>query len=214
MRKCMALILAFLMVSPGAVLAQTQAGNTPTPAISKAKNKEKKHAHTNPKFTPIDVNQYSFDYYDADTGWSVATAISYSYQGITLSDPKDFERVIYPLNDPEANNLLGSAANKDGWGQGFLWGGVAVEAAGWTDFTVEMINMDSSPNGPNMLPSIVMVLGGVGLILKGVFTQMDAGTDRANAVYRYNSVLQSNNDLSMMVLPGTQAVGLNLTQTF
>jgi hypothetical protein len=205
----MALILVFLMVSPGAIWAQTQAGNTPAPAVS------------NPKLAPIDVNQYSFDYYDADTGWSVATSTSYSYKGSPLSNPKDFERVIYPLNDPEANNLLNSAANKDGWGQGFLWGGVAVEAAGWTDFTVEMLGMESTDSSgnvtehtPNVVPSMVMVLGGVGLILKGVFTQMDAGTDRANAVQRYNSVVQSNTDLSMMVQPDTQAVGLNLTQTF
>ena len=100
MRKFMALFLAILMVSPGAVLAQTQAGNTPTPAISKAKNKEKKHAHTNPKFTPIDVNQYSFDYYDADTGWSIATATSYSYKGINPFGPEGFRAGDLSLERP------------------------------------------------------------------------------------------------------------------
>jgi hypothetical protein len=221
MRKILIIILAILMVSPGAIWAQSQPGNPPTPAVSKAKKKLKNTAQPKAKFTPIDVEEHSFEYYDADSGWSVATATSYSYKGSNLSDPKDFERVIYPLNDPEANNFLRSAADKDGWGQGLLWGGIAVETAGWTDFTVEMLGMESTDSSghvtehtPNVLPSIVMVLGGVGFILKGVFTQMDAGTDRANAVERYNSVVQSDNNLSMMVLPGTQAVGLSLTQTF
>ncbi len=204
MRKFMALILSILMVLPGTVLAQSTTGNPPTTVVSKQ------------KFAPIDVNQYSFPYYDSDSGWSVATATNYSFKGSTLTDPKDFERVIYPLNDPEANNLLNSASEKDSWGQGLVWGGVAVETAGWTDFTVEMVNMDSSPHGPNMLPSTLMIIGGVAFILDGVLTQVGAGTDRANAVDRYNSVIQADNNLSMMVLPNNQGIGLGLglTQTF
>jgi hypothetical protein len=217
MRKFMALFFAFLAVLPRMALAQTQPGSTPIPAFShsRSKTKRKKQALPNPEFTPIDVNQQSFPYYDSDSGWSVATATSYSYKGSTLSDPKDFERVIYPLQDPQADSLLQSAANEDGWGQGFLWGGIALEAAGWTDFTVEMLNMDTPPDHvPNMVPSTLMILGGVGAIVKGVFTQIDASTDRASAVERYNAVVQTDNNLSMMVMPGTQAVGLSLTQAF
>jgi hypothetical protein len=217
------MIFAILVVLPRMGLAQTAPGNTPTPAVShsRTKNKKKKAGIPNPDFAPINVNQQSFEYYDADSGWSLVTATSYSYKGSPLSGQKDFERVIYPLNDPEADNLLQSAANKDGWGQGFLWGGVALETAGWVDFTVEMLGMESTDSSghvtdhvPNMVPSTLMILGGAGAIVKGVFTQMDAGTDRANAVERYNSVVQSNDNLSMMFLPNTQTVGLSLTHAF
>ncbi len=223
MRKLMALIFSLLAVLPRMALAQTQPGNNPIPAVSHArsKTKRKKQAIPNPEFTPIDVNQQSFEYYDADSGWSLATSTSYSYKGSPLTDTKDFERVISPLKDPEADSLLQSAADEDGWGQGFLWGGIALEAAGWTDFTVEMLGMESTDASghitdhvPNMVPSTLMILGGVGAILKGVFTQIDATTDRASAVERYNAVVQTDNNLSMMVLPGTQAVGLSLTQAF
>src|SRR5581483_6849900 len=150
------------------------------------------------------------------------TSTSYSYQGTPLMEPKDFERVIAPLNDPGANELLRSGADKDAWGQGLLWGGVAVEAAGWTDFTLEMLNMGDTTNAsgqtvfhaPNMLPSTLMILGGVGFFLKGVFNQLDANTDRAQAVERYNRVVRSNQDLSMRVMPESQTMGLDLTQNF
>jgi predicted small lipoprotein YifL len=205
MRKLISSILVILMLTAGTGWAQTAPGNPPAG-----------------KFAPIDVNEQTFPYYDADTGWSTATSTSYSYQGMALTQPKDFERVIKPLNDPTANDLLRSGADKDAWGQGLIWGGVAVEVAGWTDFTVEMLNMgtttDSSghmvDHDPNVIPSVVMVLGGVGIFLKGIFTQMDASTDRANAVARYNTVVQSNQDLSMMIQPENNGVGLNLTQTF
>lgn len=78
-----------------------------------------------------------------------------------------------------------------------------------TDSSGHMVDHD-----PNVIPSVVMVLGGVGIFLKGIFTQMDASTDRANAVARYNTVVQSNQDLSMMIQPENNGVGLNLTQTF
>lgn|GEM_PF-1776857 len=223
MRKLMSLIFAILVVLPRMGLAQTAPGNIPTPAVShsRTKTKKKKAGVPNPDFTPIKVNQQSFEYYDADSGWSLATATSYSYKGSPLSGQKDFERVIYPLYDPEADNLLHSAADKDGWGQGFLWGGVALEAAGWTDFTLEMLGMESTDSMghvtdhvPNMVPSTLMILGGAGAIVKGVFTQMDAGTDRANAVERYNTVVQSSPNLSRMFQPDTQAVGLILSQAF
>lgn len=208
MRKTMALILVILMVLPVTVLAQQPTENSPTPS--------------NSKFDPIDVNVFSFPYYDETTGWSEAISTIYSYHGITLTKQKDFEDVIKPLNDPTANGLLGSAADKDAWGTGFLWGGVAVEAAGWTDFTIEMVNMGTSTNSsgqmvdhePNMLPSVIMILGGVGAILDCVFTQMNADTDRASAADRYNKVVQSGSDLSMMLMPDTKTVGLGFTQAF
>jgi len=220
MRKLMALILVIL-VSPVMSFAQALSG-APTPTVAQHKMRRKKVSISEPKFAPIDVNEQSYEYYDADAGWTDATAISYSYRESSLEEPKDFERVITPLNDPLANGLLHSAADKDGWGQGLLWGGVVVETAGWTDFTLEMLDLgtyaDSSghntDHNPNMVPSTLMILGGVGLILKGVFTQLDAATDRANAVDRYNTVVQSGKNLSMMLLPNTQAVGLGFTQTF
>jgi hypothetical protein len=220
MRKLMALILVIL-VSPGMSLAQALSG-APTPAVPQHKTRRKKAAISAPKFAPINVNEQSYEYYDADAGWTDATAVSYSYKGSSLEEPKDFERVITPLNDPLADDLLRSAADKDGWGQGLLWGGIAVDTAGWTDFAIEMAGLGTTADSsghitdhePNMAPSVLMVLGGVGLILKGVFTQWDAANDRAGAVDRYNTVVQSGKNLSMMVLPNTRTVGLGFTQTF
>jgi hypothetical protein len=170
MRKLITLVLILLSVFPKLGLAQIKASPNPAPSASHARKGRKKSVISNQKFAPIDVDARSYEYYDADSGWTDATSVSYSYKGSTLEQPKDFERVIYPINDPEANDLLRSAADKDGWGQGFLWGGIAVETAGWTDFAIEMANMgDTTHSGghttfhdPNMAPSVLMVLGGDG----------------------------------------------------
>jgi hypothetical protein len=221
MRKLMALILMILIVLPVRVLAQIKTGNPPIPVVPHFPRKKRKTPVSAPSYAPIDVKAESYQYYDADNGWTEATTTSFSYKGSLLTQPKDFERVITPLNDLAANNLLRSAADKDGWGQGLLWGGAAVEAAGWTDFTLEMLNMETTDSSghitdhvPNMAPATLMILGGVGLVVKGLFNQIDANGDRASAVDRYNSVIKPNQNLSMMVLPNTQAVGLGFTQAF
>jgi len=222
MRKLMVLILTLLAVAPGRLWAQLANGNPPIPAASHSHKKRKGTVLSKLKFDPIAVNEESYEYYDADNGWTDATSVNYSFKGTPLEGQKDFERVIQPLGDPEADGLLRSAADQDDWGQGLLWGGIAVETAGWTDFAVEMMDMGTSTDSsgriidhdPNMVPSTIMILGGVGLILKGVFTQLDADNDRAGAVARYNAVVQSDQKLSMMVLPGSQAVGLGFTQAF
>jgi hypothetical protein len=99
-------------------------------------------------------------------------------------------------------------------------GGIVVETAGWVDFCVEMINMGNStayntPNsGPDLGPSLVMILGGTAVWVGGLLLDVDAGNDRYNAVNRYNYVVQQNKSVSFLFLPDTNQPGLAFTQRF
>ncbi len=160
-----------------------------------------------PKFQPIEVKTF---------GWGNHASNGYYYEGMPLTDPRDFERVIHPLNDPQANQLLRTASDEGGWGTGLLVGGIAVEAAGWVDFTVVMTSLasDTGDKGPDLGPSLAMILGGTGLWVGGLLLDVNASNDRYNAVNRYNYVVQHGNGLSMIFLPDTRQPGLAFTQRF
>ena len=219
MRKQLVLVLALLGVSPGLGLAGPATGNAPNPGLPGPASAAVTSAHP---FDPIEVNSQSYEYYDETTGWNEGTLTQYYFHGSLLQQPKDFEKVIFPLNDPLANHLLDSAADKDAWGDGLIWGSAAVETAGWVDFTVEMLNMGPSFNAsgqvtdhtPNMVPATALILGGVGIFLKGIFLDGDADNDRVQAVDRYNTVLNPNKSLSMLYSPESRTAGLDFTQIF
>ncbi len=164
-------------------------------------------ATAKPKFQPIEIQTF---------GWGNHATNGFYYNGLPLTDPRDFERVIDPLNDAQASQMLRSAADESGWGTGLLVGGIALEAAGWVDFTVVMASLasDTGDKGPDIGPSLIMILGGTGIWVGGLLLDVNAGNDRYNAVNRYNYVVQHGNGLSLMFLPDTQKPGLAFTQRF
>lgn len=160
-----------------------------------------------PKFKPIEIQTF---------GWGNHATNGYYYNGLPLNSAQDFERVIEPLNDPQANQLLGSAADKSGWGTGLLVGGIALETAGWVDFVVVMTSLanETGDQSPDIGPSLIMILGGTGIWVGGLLLDVDGSNDRYNAVNRYNYVVQHDNGMSLMFLPDTRQPGLAFTQRF
>jgi len=97
--------------------------------------------------------------------------------------------------------------------------------AGWADFAVEMAGMAQTStdaygntvttmHDPNLLPSIALILAGNAGWVGGMLLQGDAGSDRYNAVNRYNYVVQHGDSLSMAPYTSPDAAGLDLTQSF
>jgi hypothetical protein len=196
-----ALTWALMVLLSAAGICRAQGDNAKAPVH------KKKSAAASPKFQPIEIQTF---------GWGNHATNGYYYNGLPLTDPRDFQRVIDPLNDPQASQLLRSAADKGGWGTGLLVGGIALEAAGWVDFTIVMTSLasDTGNQGPDLGPSLIMILGGTGIWVGGLLLEVDGGNDRYNAVNRYNYVVQHDNSLSLMFLPETNQPGLTFTQRF
>jgi hypothetical protein len=197
--RALAWALMILMSAAGICGAQ---GDNAKPTAHK-----KKPAVASSKFQPIEIQTF---------GWGNHATNGFYYNGLPLTDSRDFERVINPLNDPQANQLLSSAANESGWGTGLLVGGIALEVAGWVDFTVVMASLasDTGDQGPDIGPSLILILGGTGIWVGGLLLDVNASNDRYNAVNRYNYVVQHGNGLSLMFLPETNQPGLAFTQRF
>jgi hypothetical protein len=132
-----------------------------------------------------------------------------------LTSAKDFEQVIYPLNDSQANQLLHSAAAKDRLKIATICAGALLEVAGWTDFAIQMMQPASASNSQsgkvsqalNMVGVTGLVLGGVATIIGGAL--IDSPMERIKAAERYNSVVQSKVNLSILYVPNKNAMGLN-----
>lgn len=125
--------------------------------------------------------------------------------------------MIDPLADTQASQLLRSSGEEDTAGTVMLVGGILVETASWVDFCVEMINLGNDINansGPDLGPSLVMILGGTGLWVGGLLLEEDASTDRYNAVNRYNYLAQQNKSVSLMWMPEANQPGLAFIQRF
>lgn len=204
MRKLIALTLVILTASLGMAQAQE---NNPETALSTA---------SSPKdLKPIDI----------ETFWNGRHSVSngFYYEGLPLQTSSDFKKVIDPLNDPQASAYLNSASDKDAVGSGLFWGGLGVEMAGWVDFTIEMTKLGNTSTDaygnvtsytPNLGPSLALILAGNAGWVSGMLLQGDAGSDRYNAVNRYNYVVQHPDSLSLAPYSSPDATGLDLTQTF
>jgi hypothetical protein len=160
------------------------------------------------QFQPIEIQTF---------GWGRHASNGFYYQGLPLQSLNQYESVIDPLGDAQASQLLRSSGNEDTWGTVLLVGGIVVETAGWVDFCVEMINLGNditANSGPDLGPSLVMILGGTGLWVGGLLLDVDAGNDRYNAVNRYNYVVQQNKSVSFIWMPDANQPGLAFTQRF
>ena len=160
-------------------------------------------------FAPIDVVTSSYPYYDEDYGWYTAWQTSYYFHGKPLLKAGDFQKAIYPLNDSQANHYLETAKSMAKAGSYWIVGGGIVEAAGWTMYTIGMLNMDNSKVLLHDLGiSFPLIGGGIGGILWGLITESHVGAERVKAVERYNSVVRSNKHLSILYLPNAKATML------
>ena len=204
MRKLIALTLVLLMAPIAMVWAQDNNPGTALPAASSTKD-----------LKPIDIQTF----------WAGDDAVSngFYYDGLPLQTASDFKKVIGPLGDTQASAYIDSASDKEAVGSGLFWGGLGVEMAGWVDFAVEMTRMGDtsiSPSGnvadttPNLGPSLAMILAGNAGWVGGMLLQGDAGSDRYNAVNRYNYVVQQDHPLSLSPYSSPDAAGMDLTQTF
>jgi hypothetical protein len=204
MRKITVLALIILVASMGMGHAKENTINTGSTILPRG-------------LKPIEVQTFS-------TG-KCTTGVGYYYEGLPLQDTKDYERVIDPLQDTQASRMIRSSADKDAWGSGLFWGGLGVELAGWADFTAEMTGMEQTTTGPSGIPTTsfhdpdlgpsiaLVVAGNIGWVT-GMLLQGDAGTDRYNAVNRYNYQVQQDNTLSMSLYTQPHAAGLDFTGKF
>jgi len=206
MRKFIAFMLVILMAPIAMAQAQAQENKQETALSTVSSNQTPK---------PIDIQTF----------WSGEDSVSngYYYEGLPLQSPSDFKKVIDPLNDAQASAYLNSASDKDALGSGLFWGGLGVEMAGWVDFAVEMsklgnASIDASGNvtdyTPNLGPSLVMIMAGNVGWVGGMLLQGDAGSDRYNAVNRYNYVVGHPDSLSLAPYSSPDAAGLDITQSF
>jgi hypothetical protein len=168
--------------------------------------------------TPIDVQQF---------GWGSHSSIGYYHEGLPLQSTADFRAVIDPLGDYQASQLIQSAAQKDGWGTGLLWGGIALTAAAWIDFGVEMSKIgqfsvstdqygDSETNfyEPNLVPFGILLTVGTAAWISGLILYVSGSNDIYNSVNRYNYLLNNAKKLSLFTVPESGRMGLAFTQRF
>ncbi len=204
MRKRIALTLAILLAPIAMAWAQDNNPETALSTVSSAKN-----------LKPIDIQTF----------WAGDDAVSngFYYDGLPLQTSSDFKKVIDPLGDSQASAYLDSASNKERLGSGLFWTGLGVEMAGWVDFTVEMTKMgNTSINAygyvtgttPNLGPSLALILAGNAGWVGGLLLRGDAGSERYNAVNRYNYLVQHPDSLSLAPYSSPDAAGMDLTQAF
>jgi hypothetical protein len=200
--RTLAWILLVIMASAGVCQAQDDTATT-TPKT---------------KFLPIEIQTF---------GWGKYSSNGFYYDGLPLQSYRQFEKVIDPLGDPQASQLIHSADNNDAWGQPLLWGGAVVWAAGLTDFVIQMANIGNTTTTTDQYGDTITVpantdvglavaIWGAGTVacVVGFILESDAGNDRYNAVNRYNYQVQHDNGLSLMMLPNTHQPGLAFTQRF
>lgn len=197
------LVLLLFLAAAGVVYAQDDTDTTAAPA--------------KPKFTPIEIQTF---------GWGRHATNGFYYQGSPLQNFDQFKTVIDPLGDAQASQFLRVSANEDGWGNGLFWGGILMTAAAWVDFGIELGTMSQTtyPNGalypvttfhdPDLGPFAVLISAGTLSWVGGMFLMSDAGTDRYNAVNRYNYVVQNGRSLSLNFLPESHQPELSFTQRF
>lgn len=200
-------ILILLLAVAGVCRAQEGAAKTTASKVKKAQAKAK------PKFLPIDIQTF---------GWGRNATNGYYYNGLQIQSLPQFEAVIDPLGDAQASQMIRSSANKDLWGQVFLWTGGAAVLVGSADLVIQGINLSTTNDtgAGGELPSFNLGQGliplGAGIVglVAGFLLEADAGGDRYNAVNRYNYVTQQNKSLSFMLLPDTNQPGFVFTQRF
>jgi len=128
------------------------------------------------------------------THWSFG-GMDYSLAGQKLEDFQDFQDLIQPLQDPEANRLLAQAQDEALIGSlGKLAGSLS---AGWGG--AHLLFDDSPASHSNHL---VFLCAGLGLDLLASLLSDDGQKAKYNAVERYNRLVRGeDNSLPAMKLP-------------
>ena len=212
----MVFVLIALMASGG--IGRAQEYQKEGPKSHNAHPRKKPAAEPSPekKFTPIEVQQ---------AGPGNETIHAYFYKGQRFQNFQQLKEVIDSLNDPEASRLLKSSANKESTGTILNVGGgllvvgalvYAFVAPGTTTASTEGPFMRTVTNvtPPDQAPSWILGISGGFMALIGLFIEGDAGQCQHAAVMRYNHQIESDQNLSMILLPQTGSPGLELTQRF
>ncbi len=190
-----------LLMTAGICSAQTDEDTSSPPTAIAGKT----------QFQPIEIQTF---------GWGRHATNGFYYNGLPLQNLQQYEAVIDPIGDAQASQLIRTSGSEDTLGMVTLVGGILLDTAGWTDFCIEMVNMDSNPGagginkGFDLGPSIAMICAGSVGILVGAVVTSDAANDRYNAVNRYNYVVQQDKSVSFMLMPNTNQPGLAFTQRF
>ena len=223
MKKLMVLVLVVLIASTGIGQAQDSEKlkstypHAPKEAVAEDSTK---------KFLPIESQQ---------AGPENPTK-AYFYKRQRLENFQQLKEVIHPLNDPEASHLLESSASKDSvaavldivGGLLVVGGFVYLFTAPGTPKTNSTyiptpgppgsqsggLTINSSSYSLDEAPTWILGISGGIVVVVGLVFGEDAGQCRRDAVKRYNHVIESDQNLSMILLPHTNLPGLELTQRF
>ena len=122
---------------------------------------------------------------------STLFGLTYSLNDEMLLNQKDFEDIIFPLNDFESIRLLKRSASSGSVAGIFHLIGIGGVLTGLTGIL-------ASPNNRQIPYWITAIGGGITFEISGFF-QSEAGTARFNAVQRYNRFARGE----MQVLPQT-----------
>jgi len=213
MNKPIVLALVLLVAAQGIGYGE----DNNKPFGTQSEKKEDSHSVSEKKFTPIEVRKESHK-----------KAPDYYYEGIPLKNLEVFKAVIDPLNDPEASRLLNSFANNDSIGTVFIVVGGLLCASGiiYLAATHETQSWGYyyGPSGysestlatipPDRTPVLIMGVGGLSCLIFSVILKDEAASCRQKAVERYNHVVESEQDLSLFLVPDLTSPTLRLAWHF
>ncbi len=167
------------------------------------------------KFTPIEIRT---------AGPDTRPSQDYYYNGTKLETFEQLKIVIAPIRDTQAVHFLNVSADQELTGIMMIAGGAALclGVALYAVLATGSFQTEVSPLGQvyilhspaDLIPD--WVLGGTEALAGpiGIVLELDAGQNRQNAVLRYNYLVESDSNLSMIPLTHTALPGLELTQRF
>ncbi len=227
MRELMVLVLVAVMATWGIGNAQDNADQKLNPSpVNPEKKPDAPDVQQKPSL--IEIRQ---------VGTDKKPAQEYYYEGKQLKSYQDFKTILTPLNDTEANRLLGASSSQETLGVVVIVGGCllvgsgilyGLTATGSTQTHTTTLPFEGPPgstgsgltfSNTTTTPAdttLAWVLGGAGLALDLLgFTIVDgAEQNRKNAVTRYNHLIDSDPGFSMILLPHSDIPVLQMTQRF
>ncbi len=127
--------------------------------------------------------------------WNTMKGMNYYLSGVKVNDHASLEKIILPLNDPEATRLLKLSEDSKDSGVFFLVAGLPLTLGGGIVEGVAYNHGINSDTGAEVAGGIGLIVGLVGDYV-GLFKLAESQTSQFAAVQRYNLIVTGNGDLS------------------
>ncbi len=122
--------------------------------------------NTDQKLKPIEIH------------YATLTGLSYSLDSEFLFNDKEFENLIFPLNDYETTRLLKRSESSSSAGE-------IIKIIGFAGLLTGLTGLATSPSNQQAPFWITAITGGITIEISGFF-QLEAQTAKFNCVQRYN----------------------------